>query len=148
MAVPALAHAAFHAALQRKIDVVVGNVERAQPQDDELVHDRRAAKEDAGVGRVEINARDVVRGNFVEIIPYTRIVFTWGWEGENSPLPPGSTTVEISLIPDDDGTIVQLRHIGLPQEQKAVHAEGWDHFLPRLGRAAEGKQPDQDPWTM
>src|SRR5262245_59056692 len=42
-----------------------------------------------GIYRVEINARDVVSGSFVEIEPFRRIVFTWGWEGAGSPLPPG-----------------------------------------------------------
>ncbi len=101
-----------------------------------------------GIYRVEINGRDIVRGEYVEIVPYTRVVFTWGWEGENSPLPPGSTTVEIALTPDGDGTIVRLRHLGLPPEQREVHAQGWDHFLPRLGLAAEGQEPGPDPWSM
>jgi uncharacterized protein YndB with AHSA1/START domain len=101
-----------------------------------------------GIYRVEINGRDIVLGKYVEIVPFTRIVFTWGWEGENSPLPPGSTTVEIDLIPDGEGTIVRLRHLGLPPELRDVHAQGWDHFLPRLGQAAAGQQPGADPWSM
>ena len=101
-----------------------------------------------GVYRVEINGRDVALGKYVEIVPYSRIVFTWGWEGENSPLPPGSTTVEIALTPDGDGTLVRLRHLGLPPEQQEVHAQGWDHFLPRLSQVAEGLEPGPDPWTM
>jgi uncharacterized protein YndB with AHSA1/START domain len=101
-----------------------------------------------GIYRVEINERDIVLGKYVEIVPFTRIVFTWGWEGENSPLPPGSTTVEIDLIPDGEGTIVRLLHLGLPPELRDVHAQGWDHFLPRLGQAAAGQQPGADPWSM
>jgi len=101
-----------------------------------------------GVYRVEISGRDVVLGKYVEIVPYSRIVFTWGWEGEDSPLPPGSTTVEIVLTPDGDGTIVRLRHLGLPTEQREPHAQGWDHFLPRLNLAAEGLEPGPDPWSM
>lgn len=101
-----------------------------------------------GIYRVEINGRDIVLGKYVEIVPFNRIVFTWGWEGENSPLPPGSTTVEIDLIPDGDGTIVRLRHFGLPPEHREVHAQGWDHFLPRLGMAAAGMEPGPDPWSM
>ena len=101
-----------------------------------------------GIYRVEINGRDIVLGKYVEIVPFTRVVFTWGWEGENSPLPPGSTTVEITLIPDGKGTIVRLRHFGLPPEHKEVHAQGWDHFLPRLGLAAAGQEPGPDPWSM
>lgn len=101
-----------------------------------------------GVYRVEINGRDIVLGNYVEIVPFTRVVFTWGWEGENSPLPPGSTTVEITLIPDGEGTIVRLRHLGLPPEHREVHAQGWDHFLPRLNLAAAGMELGPDPWSM
>ncbi|MGH2521923.1 MAG: SRPBCC family protein [Anaerolineales bacterium] len=101
-----------------------------------------------GTYRVNINGRDVARGEYVEIVPYSRIVFTWGWEGEASPVPPGASTVEISLIPDGDGTVVRLRHFGLPREQHPIHLEGWDHFLPRLALAAAGRDPDPDPWVM
>ena len=101
-----------------------------------------------GIYRVEINGRDVTRGEYVEVVPYSRVVFTWGWEGENSPLAPGSTTVEVSLIADGAGTIVRLRHLGLSPDQRASHVEGWDHFLPRLTLAAEGRDPGPDPWTM
>ena len=97
-----------------------------------------------GVYRVDINGRDVVRGQYLEITPYTRVVFTWGWEG--GPLPPGASTVEISLSADGEGTIVHLRHLGLPDAgQYKVHGEGWDHFLPRLITVAEGRDPGPDP---
>ena len=101
-----------------------------------------------GIYRVEINGRDVARGEYVEVVPYRRVVFTWGWEGENSPLAQGSTTVEVSLIADGAGTIVRLRHLDLPPDQRASQVEGWDHFLPRLTLAAEGHDPGPDPWTM
>ena len=101
-----------------------------------------------GIYRVDINGRDVARGEYLEVLPYSRIVFTWGWEGEGSPLPPGSSTVEISLTPEAEGTRVRLRHTGLPAELKTAHAEGWDHFLPRLIPAAEGREVSQDVWSM
>jgi uncharacterized protein YndB with AHSA1/START domain len=98
-----------------------------------------------GLYRVDINGRDVARGEYLEIVPYDRITFTWGWEGDNSPLPPGTSTVEISLTADGGGTRVRLRHLGLPNGQYGIHAEGWDHFLPRLTLAAEGRDPGPDP---
>jgi uncharacterized protein YndB with AHSA1/START domain len=101
-----------------------------------------------GIYRVDINGRDVARGEYLEITPYSRVVFTWGWEGEGSPLPPGASTVEISLIAEGEGTVVRLRHLGLPDDQRAVHAEGWDHFLPRLIASAEGRDPGPDPPAM
>ena len=42
------------------------------------------------------------------------------------PVPPGTTTVEITLIPDGDGTRVRLVHSGVPDVIRAGSAEGWD----------------------
>jgi activator of Hsp90 ATPase-like protein len=76
--------------------------------------------------------------------PY-RLVFTWGWE-DSSELPPGSSTVEITLVPDGDGTLIRLRHTGLPSEEsRALHAAGWSHYLERLSLAAAGRDPGPDP---
>jgi uncharacterized protein YndB with AHSA1/START domain len=85
-----------------------------------------------GVYRVWMDAGTVARGEFVEIEPPRRVVFTWGWEGNDS-LPPGSTTVELVLQPDGDATILRLRHTGLPDgEAAAMHEEGWILFTGRL----------------
>ncbi len=101
-----------------------------------------------GIYRVDINGRDVVQGEYLEVTPYSRVVFTWGWEGEGSPLPPGASTVEISLSAEGEETVVRLRHLGLPDDrQYKAHAEGWDHFLPRLTIVAEGHDPGPDPWA-
>lgn len=93
-----------------------------------------------GVFRVNINGRDVVRGEYLEITPYTRVVFSWGWEG--GPLPPGASTVEISLTPEGGQTLVRLRHLGLPAPVLQSHSAGWDYFLPRLVQAAEDREPE------
>jgi len=100
-----------------------------------------------GIYRVSINGRDVARGEYLEVVPNSRVVFTWGWEGAESPLPPGSSTVEVSLVPDGDGTLVRLRHTGLPAEIRDVHAAGWEHYLERLTGAAEGRPMGPDPWA-
>ena len=52
-----------------------------------------------GVYRVDMNGRDVAKGEYLEVVPHSRVVFTWGWEGEESAVPPGSTTVEITPLP-------------------------------------------------
>jgi uncharacterized protein YndB with AHSA1/START domain len=97
-----------------------------------------------GIYRVSISPEDVVRGEFVEVTPFRRIVFTWGWEGEDKPLPPGATTVEIDLIPDGDGTRLELTHRGLPPPAWALHGQGWDYYLPRLAVVAAGGDPGPD----
>ena len=97
------------------------------------------------LGQSEVNGRDVARGEYIEVVPNTRVVFSWGWEGEGSPLPPGSSTVEVTLIPDGNGTIVRLRHLGLPSDQRDAHQEGWDRYMPRLAIAAAGGDPGAAP---
>jgi uncharacterized protein YndB with AHSA1/START domain len=99
-----------------------------------------------GIYRVNVTGKEVALGEYVEIVPYSRIVITWGWE--NSPIAPGSTRVEITLVPDGDGTILRLRHSGLAGEAALQHAEGWDHFLARLALAAGGSDPGPDPWVV
>ena len=62
-------------------------------------------------------------------------------------VPPGSSTVEIDLLPEGDGTMVRFRHSGLPSEDAVQrHGHGWDHYLPRLQTAAQGGDPGRDPW--
>ena len=97
--------------------------------------------------RVDINGRDIALGEMVELVPNKRVVFTFGWEGKDHPVPPGSSTVEISLVEDGEETIVRLSHRGLTAEQATGHKEGWEHFLPRLVALAEGRDPGPDPWA-
>ena len=108
-----------------------------------------AASLDATPGgefRVDVTPRDVVVGEYVEVDPPKRIVFTWGWEG-SAEVPPGTSTVEITLTPDGDETVVTLVHSGIPEPAAPVHAQGWDHFLPRLAIAAAGGDPGPDPYV-
>ena len=100
-----------------------------------------------GVFRINVTGRDTARGEYVEIDPPRRVVFTFGWESADSPEPPGSTIVEITLLPDGDGTLVRLVHSGVPDEIRAGSAGGWDHYLARLMVAAEGGNPGPDPWA-
>jgi len=72
-------------------------------------------------------------------------VFTWGWEGDTA-LPPGASTVTITLEPAEGGTIVRLVHDGLTGEQAAMHGEGWTHYLGRLVEAATRGDAGADEW--
>ena len=98
-----------------------------------------------GVYRVWMDADTIARGEYVEIDPPRRLVFTWGWEG-NPDVPPGSTTVELSLEAEGDGTVLLLRHTGLPNgEAAAMHEEGWRFFTGRLSMAVRGDDPGPMP---
>jgi uncharacterized protein YndB with AHSA1/START domain len=91
---------------------------------------------------------DVVSGRFVEVVPPNRLVFTYGWERAEVEIPPGSTTVEIRLTAQQDGsTHVRLVHRGLGDLAAQAHAGGWAHYLDRMRRSAEGEDVGPDPWA-
>lgn len=86
------------------------------------------------------------RGAFVALEPPYRLVFTWGWL--NAPfgeVPPGSTTVEVVLQPEGDGTRLVLTHSGIPAGLEPFHDEGWAVYLGRLGVVLEGGDPGPEP---
>lgn len=102
-----------------------------------------------GMYRVEVIPGNIAQGEFLEIDPPNRLVYTWGWEpGSQSPVKPGSSTIEFELTPDGDGTRLRFRHSRLPNDEAAVsHGHGWDHYLDRLSVAALGSDPGTDPWV-
>jgi uncharacterized protein YndB with AHSA1/START domain len=93
---------------------------------------------------VDINGVPV-RGSYLLVDPPHRIVFTWGAAG-NDTLPAGSTTVEITLRADGEGTVLELVHRDLPPEELPKHRTGWEHYLPRVAVAATGADPGPDEW--
>ena len=95
--------------------------------------------------RMLIAGEHISSGQFVEIDPPRRLVYTMGWDEPNHPIPPGSTRVEIDLAPDGDGTLLRFRHTGLPADAVADHRGGWTHYLGRLAVAAAVGDPGPDP---
>src|SRR5262245_36687158 len=84
-----------------------------------------------GAYRIEVVPGHVVAGEFVELEPPRRLVYTWGWEpdadGPNV-VPPGASTIEIELVPDGAGTKLLFTHRDLPTRESAdSHAVGWNH---------------------
>ncbi len=97
--------------------------------------------------------RAAVRGEYIVVEPPHRLVYTWGWE---EPLmmpvlkqvPPGSSTVEIMLVPDGDSTLVRVRHSGLPSEDAiGFHSLGWGSTLTRLQAVVAGRDPGPYPFA-
>lgn len=100
-----------------------------------------------GIYRVVVGGGPVSLGRFVEVVPNERVVFTFGWDEPDHPIPAGSTTVEIDLIPEGDKTLVRLVHRDLLADAVSDHARGWDHYLSRLVVVGDGGSagPDGGP---
>jgi uncharacterized protein YndB with AHSA1/START domain len=95
--------------------------------------------------QIRMPGGQVASGQFVEIVPERKLVFTWGWEGDAPPVAPGSTTVVIELEADEGGTLLRLTHSGLePPPVAEHHRAGWVRYLERLGIRAEGGDPGPD----
>jgi len=100
-----------------------------------------------GAYRVLVQGQHQSVGEYVEVVPLEKLVFTFGWEEEGNPIRPGSTTIEITLQPEGDKTLVRLAHRGLPEDAVADHTHGWEHYLSRLAVAGTGGDagPDVSP---
>jgi len=67
-----------------------------------------------GTYRLHLNGREVILGEYLEVVPDTRLVFTWRWEEPWLGVSARSTRVEIDLLPDGEGTRARLSHRQLP----------------------------------
>jgi uncharacterized protein YndB with AHSA1/START domain len=68
------------------------------------------------------------RGEYTEVVPGRRLVFTW-----DSPYTgPGSSRVRVELEPTKAGTRLTLVHEQLPADQVDSHRGGWVPMLDRL----------------
>jgi len=97
-----------------------------------------------GTYRVLVAGEYPSRGEYVEVVPKEKVVFTFGWEEPGHPIPPGSTTVEISLHPEGEKTRVRLVHRGLPADAVDDHGVGWEHYFDRLAIVVSGGDPGPD----
>src|SRR5688500_9102968 len=97
-----------------------------------------------GVYRVLIRGEHQSAGEYIEVVTNEKVVFTFGWEEEGHPIPPGSTTIEITLHPEGDKTRVRLVHRGLPADAVSDHGHGWAHYLNRLAITATGGNAGAD----
>ena len=92
-----------------------------------------------------MTGENIAAGEVLEVVPNSRVVYSWGWEGGEE-LPPGASRVEITLEEAGGGTRLVLRHSGLSAHLAERHGEGWDHYYARLAIAAAGGDPGPDDW--
>jgi uncharacterized protein YndB with AHSA1/START domain len=97
-----------------------------------------------GVYRVLVAGAHPGRGEFLEVVPPEKIVYSFGWDEPGHPIPAGSTTVEIALIPEGEKTLVRLTHRGLPADAVEDHGHGWQRYVERLATVVGGGDPGAD----
>jgi len=83
-------------------------------------------------------------GEFVEVVTNSKVVFTFGWDLPDHPIPAGSSLVEITLTPQGDSTLLRLVHRGLPDDAVGDHLRGWTYYLDRLEKVLNGVDPGPD----
>ena len=73
-------------------------------------------------------------GEYVEITPPERLVFTWTWDGHEGH--EGTQLVEVDFTQREDGrTTVVLTNRGLrDEESRRSHRQGWEASLDNLDR--------------
>jgi uncharacterized protein YndB with AHSA1/START domain len=92
--------------------------------------------------RIDVDRVHVASGEYQVVDPPRRLVMTWGWEGHPT-VPPGSTTVEITLTSDRGATVLKLRHLGLPDEgERRQHTEGWELYTRQLAQLVAAGRRD------
>lgn len=89
--------------------------------------------------RIEMGRRTAA-GEYLEITPPTRLVFTWVWLGEDE----HETVVTAEFTPLGKETLLSLTHDRLPEEVDCMGFEaGWEANLARLVRLlANQSRPD------
>ena len=106
---------------------------------------------DARVGgkyRVELHAPSgsvhIVTGEFREIRPPSRLVYTWGWLNGSGRGP--ETIVTLTFSAREGGTDLTLEQSGfLTQEARDQHGHGWNASWPALDAALEGRPKPMTP---
>lgn len=101
------------------------------------VTEGRSDARSGGSWQLAMRARDGTRfalgGSYREIKPFERLVYTWMWQGENSPMPGVETLIEVDLLERNGGTELRLRHSGFPAAAaRDGHQQGWHSTLNHL----------------
>lgn len=101
------------------------------------VTDSRSDVRAGGEWALSMRSRDGsghrVGGTYRELQRPARLVYTWQWLGDASPMPNVQTLVEIDLVERDGGTELTLRHTGFPAgAARDAHGVGWHSTLNRL----------------
>jgi uncharacterized protein YndB with AHSA1/START domain len=82
-----------------------------------------------GVLRIRYPNGVLASGEVVEVVPPSRVVFTYGYEDPAKPVRPGGSRVVVTLDERKDGTLLRLRHELPDAAARDQHVQGWRYQL-------------------
>ena len=84
--------------------------------------------------RSEIMGEVDIRGVYREVVPGSRLSFTWNWSG-NPVLEFGESLVAVDFLAVEGATDLHITHTGLPNASlRDDHTQGWNGCLEKLER--------------
>jgi uncharacterized protein YndB with AHSA1/START domain len=88
-----------------------------------------------------------LRGNYREITPPSKLVYTWHWEG-NATLGLENSLVTVEFIEFGGSTEIRLTHENLPSEQVSEdHRHGWSGSFDKLEKHLADADPSAEGAT-
>jgi predicted enzyme related to lactoylglutathione lyase len=101
-----------------------------------------------GTYRIEMETDEMgtaeIVGTYQEVVPNTRLVFTWAWKN-NLQLGSGETLVSVDLLEIEEGTEVKVHHSGFSNlDERDIHTQGWNSALDNLEVLFVGEEEDEE----
>jgi uncharacterized protein YndB with AHSA1/START domain len=82
----------------------------------------------------------IASGTVLEVVEPERIVFTYGYDQPDKPIPPGGSRVVITLREQPMGTLLELRHELADPTTRDHHVPGWRYQLALFANVAARHQ--------
>ena len=100
-----------------------------------------------GVYRVNVTGEKHAVGEYVEIDPPRRVVFTWGWEGETSSSRPAPPPSRSSSCPTARGPSSDSPTRGCPRGRTPPSSRAGTTSSRAWRRSSRAAIPGPDPWV-
>ena len=83
-----------------------------------------------------------VTGNYEQVIPSEKLVFTWIWELPSPEIQDGNFKLSIEFIETEKGCILHVQQENFSSEEAIIpHKEGWEKSFKDLSSYLSGSQP-------
>lgn len=69
-------------------------------------------------------------GEFIEIVPFSKLLYTWEWEGERGHI----SKLQVDFIERQENTLLVLTHADLNPDSVHGYLEGWNGALEKIVR--------------